>query len=1066
VRLFVSVASPDLDRHGQIAREVSLEFGIEPLVRPPCIRGRSLHVEQCLGPLRDADAVLAILAWRLDGRPGPELGGDGWRSYLQWELKNAFWDAKPVMVLMAKSWPQDLCEEDAEPRARLQDLRGELACVATFFDHESDASEPPLAAFRSLVHSELRRYQSGFVDVGRATTSPRLRLRDRPLPALPERPYPVLLPYTHPDLLGGRDREIEDLCELLSRPVPLLGLHALSGAGKSSLLVAGLGPALRAQGHPVALVRHPHEPRLAARLLGDLLEPEEGSDGICELPGELSEMPDAFVDLLLAADRIAGRVPILIIDQFEDLLKDSGHEVARATVGLLLAASVRRQPGRHDPVCRWVLAYRREFHSQVVAWLRDILVEARRLAPGVVESLPHDLSTSDRFQSWPLVPLGTPVPGSDLLDEATRAFRVAIEKPLHLRLESGSLRYPWRFSEDDVQRLAAAFGQARLARPMAPLVPELQVVLAHLLEQTPESVGAEPIDLVVDGDPAALIDVALEDHLRRALDAAYPPGRTADVRRGRSCTLLALRELADIEGRRQRGIPVDTLAQAVGVGGRQILERLATPNTRLVVLEGPAAQEYYVLSHDRMAAVIVRAVDDGVYGELGIDEELIPMRLFVALHTELFRSDDPQQAIAVPRRHFRLIAEHTDTLLWEEDRRRWWAACCEHRKATRRRRTLSWAAVGCVLLTIAFVAWLVDRRHVQRENLFGRIASGDPDAALEALLQASGLGLEPLATALAQRDNAMDLLERGFGGIAASERGTSVLQVVNLFRQLYGDTEDPVSISAMVWALDAFALREPALHREAQDLRDAVLAPLRQRRPPPRRPAAGDPAWASIPEGSFQMTGSEPKDLSHRVTISRFRILTHEVTAAEYRRFFPDHLGRDDLPAVNVNWYEAYAYAAWLGGRLPTEAEWEYAARGGCAFEHCDRYGGRTRLDTVAWFLHNSANPTTQRPFLHPVRRLEPNPWGIYDMIGNAWEWVADWYSPYSAEPQIDPWGPPTGARRIMRGGCYWYEARRAHPAYRADNDPNHAAGDQGFRVVLPAVTAAPAAARRESPGS
>jgi formylglycine-generating enzyme required for sulfatase activity len=149
------------------------------------------------------------------------------------------------------------------------------------------------------------------------------------------------------------------------------------------------------------------------------------------------------------------------------------------------------------------------------------------------------------------------------------------------------------------------------------------------------------------------------------------------------------------------------------------------------------------------------------------------------------------------------------------------------------------------------------------------------------------------------------------------------------------------------------------------------------------------------------------------------------------------------LPATGMSWYEAYAYAAWLGGRLPTEAEWEYAARAACQHAYCDRIGSPTALGKVGWYAGNS----NQR--LHPVEQLEPNPWGLFDMYGNVWEWVADWYGQYSAEPQVNPWGLPSGTGRVLRGGCYWNDAARARAAYRFDWRPFCGDGNRGFRVVL-----------------
>ena len=201
----------------------------------------------------------------------------------------------------------------------------------------------------------------------------------------------------------------------------------------------------------------------------------------------------------------------------------------------------------------------------------------------------------------------------------------------------------------------------------------------------------------------------------------------------------------------------------------------------------------------------------------------------------------------------------------------------------------------------------------------------------------------------------------------------------------------------------------------------------------------------------------------HQVTISAFRLMIHEVTTAEYRRLVPNHRGEDgpDLPVAYVTWYEAYTYAAWLGGRLPTEAEWEYAARAGCLYAYCQRDGSEAALDDVAWTLRNSRDPETGELKPSPVMRLESNPWGLYDMLGNLWEWTSDWYDRYriagrpgEAAPgraEGDPWGPiASGGRRVARGGSFGDEAEWSRVAKRDGCAPGYGGGIQGCRVVLP----------------
>jgi len=250
--------------------------------------------------------------------------------------------------------------------------------------------------------------------------------------------------------------------------------------------------------------------------------------------------------------------------------------------------------------------------------------------------------------------------------------------------------------------------------------------------------------------------------------------------------------------------------------------------------------------------------------------------------------------------------------------------------------------------------------------------------------------------------------------------------------------EDLKTIGIAVWGLDYFPGRSSSgIDREAaRRLREEGLRTLLACRP---RPEGG--AWAAIPGGSFEMGWP-----AHRVTVSPFWMGIYAVTNREYRRLVPDHQGDDALPAAKVSWYAAYAYAAWLGGRLPTEAEWEYAARAGSPHAYSTRDGSSTALEEVGWYDRNSGRR------LHPVGELKPNPWGLYDMYGNVWEWVANWYGPYTGAEQVDPWGPPApgGRGRVVRGGGYGDGADVVRAAYRDTGEPWSKLGDLGLRVVLP----------------
>ena len=212
-----------------------------------------------------------------------------------------------------------------------------------------------------------------------------------------------------------------------------------------------------------------------------------------------------------------------------------------------------------------------------------------------------------------------------------------------------------------------------------------------------------------------------------------------------------------------------------------------------------------------------------------------------------------------------------------------------------------------------------------------------------------------------------------------------------------------------------------------------------------------------IPPGAFTM-GCSPGDSecnpaenpAHQVTITRgFWIGQTVVTVAAYRRFakstgvhmppapdFNSGWNNQDMPIVSVSWDDATAFCGWARGRLPTEAEWEYAARAGSTET---RYGP---IDEVAWYSLNSSHKT------HEVGQKRANGFGLYDMLGNVWEWVHDWYNQnyYQHSPSQDPTGPASGRFRVLRGGSWFYYPKYVRVSYRDRLSPGFRNNSLGFR--------------------
>jgi formylglycine-generating enzyme required for sulfatase activity len=203
-----------------------------------------------------------------------------------------------------------------------------------------------------------------------------------------------------------------------------------------------------------------------------------------------------------------------------------------------------------------------------------------------------------------------------------------------------------------------------------------------------------------------------------------------------------------------------------------------------------------------------------------------------------------------------------------------------------------------------------------------------------------------------------------------------------------------------------------------------------------------------IPPGTFTM-GCSPGDAecddgekpAHQVTItSGFWLGQTPVTQQAYQRVrvynLPSYFKGANLPVENVVWNEAKAYCAAIGGRLPTEAEWEYAARAGSTGS---RHGN---LDEIAWYWGNSEGKT------HEVGQKQANAFGLFDILGDVWQWTADWYGPYPPGAQSDPFGAVSGQFRALRGGSWSNNPENVRVSLRLKGVPGSSNGGIGLRCV------------------
>jgi formylglycine-generating enzyme len=255
--------------------------------------------------------------------------------------------------------------------------------------------------------------------------------------------------------------------------------------------------------------------------------------------------------------------------------------------------------------------------------------------------------------------------------------------------------------------------------------------------------------------------------------------------------------------------------------------------------------------------------------------------------------------------------------------------------------------------------------------------------------------------------------------------------------------------------------------------------------------------WTNIPAGKFTMGSDETEagrnnnENKHNVTLSAFKMSKYETTVAQFKSFIDatgyltdaekgtgnykgsvigigenkntnplinwryDAVGNlrplkeYNHPVLHVSWNDAHAFAEWMGCRLPTEAEWEYA----CRADSTSAFNTGENLTTEqanynGTFPYNNNKKGIYREKTMPVGSFSPNGWGLFDMHGNVNEWCSDWYGNYPNDEVTDPQGPQTGTSHIIRGGSWNYPAKSCRNASRKYQEPIFRTNDLGFRIV------------------
>lgn len=331
------------------------------------------------------------------------------------------------------------------------------------------------------------------------------------------------------------------------------------------------------------------------------------------------------------------------------------------------------------------------------------------------------------------------------------------------------------------------------------------------------------------------------------------------------------------------------------------------------------------------------------------------------------------------------------------------------------------------------------------------MVSGPPGAKLEVMTQTAAEAEATMEKSVAGTPT----LRQGVG----SDPETAMWNLVK-------DTSHPADVRAFLQAYPN-GKYGPAARLKLQQLqRPQGILPAPEA--PPFATPSGMPAplsvWHSsigmefilMPAGAFMMgsdQGDPDEKPAHKVIISQpFYLGKYEVTQEEWLAIMgtnPSHFKGDlKRPVERVSWHMVQEFIRRLNAkegenkyRLPTEAEWEYAARAGAKTRYS--FGDdETLLEQYAWYRKNDGGKT------HPVGQLKPNAWGLYDMQGNVWEWVQDWRAPYLQGAMIDPQGAMAGNAKGYRGGGWGYSAQRCRVSDRSYDSPYYVYGTHGFRLA------------------
>jgi len=354
--------------------------------------------------------------------------------------------------------------------------------------------------------------------------------------------------------------------------------------------------------------------------------------------------------------------------------------------------------------------------------------------------------------------------------------------------------------------------------------------------------------------------------------------------------------------------------------------------------------------------------------------------------------------------------------------------------------------------SFAFLAGEVERP----DELILTLAASNPSVALRAVASSEKLTPKTIEAVLGLTE---DIEERGKLLLQLRDKLGDPLLSLRLLDQIRRSGATPDDLYFIDQAFTAIGVAEPELAREAAQRRARLFDHL----PKPDGPLfetveTGEgvvSVWSTIPAGRFTMgskKGGDDERPAHKVELRlAFDLFRTPVTRGQYSRFDPPSRargGNERDPITRVSWYAATMFCRWLGARLPSESEWEYACRAGTTTEYWS--GDKEKdLARVGWYAVNSVHR------VHAVGEKPASPWGLFDMHGNVWEWCEDtWPSDYKTAPTDgSAWVDQASSLRVIRGGSFEYPAEDARSAYRYRRHRSDRWDSAGFRPARSVTT-------------